>query len=104
MYTYKAKIKRVVDGDTFDLDIDVGFHITMNVRVRLKDIDTPEIRGSERPQGLIAMYYVQELFENAKDILVSTSRQGKYGRWLADIKLDGQDLRFSIINKFPELA
>ncbi len=44
MYTYNAKLVRVVDGDTVDLKIDLGFDIWINERVRLKDIDAPEVR------------------------------------------------------------
>ena len=43
MYNYKAKVVRVVDGDTVDLKVDLGFHISANERFRIKDIDTPEI-------------------------------------------------------------
>ena len=42
MYTYKAKLDRVVDGDTIDVNIDLGFDISVHKRVRLADIDTPE--------------------------------------------------------------
>ena len=54
---FQAKVKRVVDGDTLDLDIDLGFHITLSERVRLMGIDTPETRSRdpiEKSSGLIA--------------------------------------------------
>ncbi len=48
MYNYNAKITNVVDGDTFDFEIDLGFGITYKNRLRLYGVDTPEVRGSER--------------------------------------------------------
>lgn len=51
IYQYKATIVRVIDGDTLELDAQLGFHVTKRVRVRLRDIDAPEIRGEERAAG-----------------------------------------------------
>ena len=53
MYEYKAIVKKVYDGDTITVDIDLGFGITFNDKsIRLSGIDTPEIRGEERLEGL----------------------------------------------------
>ena len=62
-YRYNAKVMRVVDGDTLDLEIDLGFNIKINERVRLFGIDTPETRTrdlEEKKRGLEAKEYVRE--------------------------------------------
>ena len=58
---FQARVKRVVDGDTLDLDIDLGFHITLSERVRLMGVDTPETRSRdlvEKADGLKAKEFV----------------------------------------------
>jgi len=86
MYTYKAKVKRVVDGDTVDLDVDLGFHVIMRLRGRLIDVDTPE-RGHQ--DWTRATETLERLLKEQEDkegyITISTAKTGKYGRWLIDI-------------------
>ena len=86
MYTYKAHIIDVYDGDTVTAVVDLGFHVTMKIKVRLKGIDAPELRGEERPAGLVSKARLEELILN-KDVLLYTfkDKQEKYGRWLGDI-------------------
>lgn len=87
MYEYKAKVVNVVDGDTMDLDIDVGFEITIHTRVRLYGIDTPETRTKDRfekQQGLQAKEFVTNAVDG-KEVTVQTHSQGKFGRYLAVI-------------------
>lgn len=88
MWTYFCGLHRVVDGDTIDLNVDLGFHLVINIRVRLLDVDTPEIRGEERTQGLIAKAYVEEWLGQAEQLRVTTEKTGKYGRWLGVIWRD----------------
>jgi micrococcal nuclease len=86
MYTYKCKVSRVIDGDTLSLSVDLGFNITNEIRVRLIDIDTPEVRGKDREFGLLVTEKVREWVKNAPgQLYVSTKKTGKYGRWLARI-------------------
>jgi len=86
MYIYKMKLIRVVDGDTMDLSIDLGFRIIHNIRVRLLDIDTPEVRGIQKSFGLAAKEAVKTWFNDTdRPFFVETSKTGKYGRWLARI-------------------
>lgn len=86
MYNYKAKVKRIVDGDTVDLEIELGFKIKTEVRCRLLNVDTPE-RGHEDFKR--ASQLLEDAIVNAKDkdgfIIVNTHKTGKYGRWLVDI-------------------
>jgi len=93
LYTYKARLDRVVDGDTVDLVIDLGFDIHHRVRCRLFGIDTPEVRTKdlhEKELGMAAKAYVIDWFDLNKECYVETikDRTGKYGRLLAKIYAD----------------
>ena len=83
-YIYNAEVISVYDGDTVRLDIDLGFKTwMMNESCRLYGIDTPEIRGEERPQGLESRARLIELTLGRKVIINSfKDKRGKYGRWL----------------------
>ena len=102
MYKYKAFLKRVVDGDTYDLIIDVGFSILIEHRFRLKDVDTPETwrpkSEAERIHGEAATAFViKEL--TGKEFTVSSSKLGIYGRYECDIMYgDLQDLATELKN------
>jgi micrococcal nuclease len=86
MYEYKAKVVKVVDGDTVDCDVDLGFYMTARIRFRLARIDTPEIRGEERPEGLLAkQWLIDTLQKSNNEITVQTGKTGKYGRWIGEI-------------------
>ena len=86
MYVYKAKLIRCVDGDTADLEIDLGFHIVAKIRGRLLGVDTPE-RGHQDYKKATAM--LENLIWMQRDgegyFTVRTEKTGKYGRWLIDI-------------------
>jgi len=96
MYKYKAKVERIVDGDTMDVVIDLGFKITTFQRIRLAKINTPETytvkKDSEEYQkGMAAKQYVeQRIAANNNEIYLETEKvTEKYGRyigmiWLAD--------------------
>lgn len=88
MYLYKAKILSVYDGDTVTALVDLGFHIQIEIKVRLFGINTAEVRGEERAQGLLAKARVVELVLG-KEVVIKTfkDKQEKYGRWLGVIFL-----------------
>lgn len=95
MYKYKAKIVRVVDGDTFDATVDLGFTVSVLQRFRVADIDTPESwrpkTESERIHGKEATAHATSLLEG-KDVIIESTKAGKYGRYLAKVTLpDGED-------------
>lgn len=93
-YTYRARIRKVVDGDTVDVDIDLGFNTwMMNQRLRLAGIDTPELRGTEKTAGLEVKAYVQEVFNNYPKVIIETKKdsKGMYGRWIATIWYQQED-------------
>ena len=77
MYEYKAKVVKIVDGDTVDVDIDLGFGVTLkDERVRIMGIDTPESRTSDKVEkvfGLAAKERVKQLIE--KDTVLKTFAQ-----------------------------
>ena len=85
-HKYKAKVRRVVDGDTLDLDIDLGFHITLSERVRLLGIDTPETRTRdlvEKNNGLKSKRFVEEFATGS--VFIEVHGFGKFGRPLVDL-------------------
>lgn len=83
MYTYHAKVYNVVDGDTLDIDIDLGFKIGIKARVRLDGVDTPE-RG--QPGYAEAAAFVAEQVYG-KPVVVQTFKVSKFGYYLARIVL-----------------
>lgn len=91
IWRYYCTVDRIIDGDTIDLIIDLGFFTHTKIRVRLLDIDTPEIRGPERPEGLQAKAFVEEWLAERDVLVVETHKTGKYGRWLADLWVTGHD-------------
>jgi len=92
MYEYKAVVIRVVDGDTFDADVDLGFNLTMKARFRLNDVDTPEIfrpkSRAESEHGYEATEFVKSLALNAVVTLRTTKDVGIYGRYGAEVIFD----------------
>jgi micrococcal nuclease len=99
MYEYNVKkITAVIDGDTIDVDIDLGFDISYSQRVRLAGIDTPESRTKnlkEKALGLEAKDYLKYKIKDAKQIVIKTEKPDsseKYGRILGWLYLDGSKL------------
>ena len=90
MYEYRATIRRVVDGDTVDITLDLGFDILYNNRLRLHGIDTPESRTrdlEEKKLGLAAKERVKELCPVGSTVTIKTIKdgRGKFGRILGEI-------------------
>jgi micrococcal nuclease len=89
-----AEVKRIIDGDTFDLEIDLGFDIWLATRVRLLGADTWEVRGEERELGKIASARVHELIPEGSSIRIRSFKggtRGSFRRWLAEVayRVDG---------------
>ena len=97
MYTYKIKLDRVIDGDTIDAYIDLGFDVSIKKRIRFMGINTPESRTrdlEEKARGLAAKDRVKNILEENKDFTLHSEEVGKFGRELGKIyldKLDGKD-------------
>ncbi len=86
MYTYFVKsVDRIVDGDTIDISIDLGFDLTKKERVRLAGIDTPETRTKnpkEKEMGYQATEFLEMHLMEATKLTVRTEKDGKFGRML----------------------
>lgn len=89
-YVYAARCVQVIDGDTLDLDIDLGFFVTLRQRVRLRGIDTPELRGKDKERAVAARTEVT-IWTDGVELLIRTEldKADKYGRLLAEIWVDG---------------
>lgn len=95
MFTYKAVVLNVVDGDTIDVRVDLGFRIFTTQRIRLSRIDTPE-RGQN---GFAeARDFLIDLIEG-KTITLRTHGVSKWGHFLGDVILDGQDINQLLLEK-----
>lgn len=94
---YVKKVTKVVDGDTIDVDIDLGFDISFSSRVRLAGIDTPESRTSDKMEkalGIEAKSYLKNAIDSAKSVVIKTEKMDsseKYGRILGWVYLDGSE-------------
>ena len=91
MYTYKIKLDRVIDGDTIDAYIDLGFKVSVKKRIRFKGINTPESRTrdlEEKARGLAAKDRLKNLLEGANTIQLNSYGVGKYGRCLGELHVD----------------
>ena len=97
MYQYKVKLDRIIDGDTVDCYIDLGFDIQTKKRIRFAGINTPESRTrdlEEKKRGLAAKARLKEILEQASEIHLDSQGLGKYGRVIGRIhisKLSGKD-------------
>jgi len=104
-YLYHAKVERWVDGDTVDLEVDLGFKVSVHERFRLFGIDTPEMhpkkadfpseeaRQDEVKLAKAALKYATSLAPPGSSVVVETFKdaQGKYGRWLVRVYVPTRD-------------
>ena len=94
MYTYKMSPLKVVDGDTIDAEIDLGFDIKVKKRVRFMGINAPESRTKdleEKAKGLAAKDRVKALLDGCENVQLKSHGVGKFGRCLGEIMLDMVD-------------
>ena len=96
MYQYKIKrIKRIIDGDTIDIDIDLGFNLTISHRVRLKGIDAAETRTKdleEKAEGIRARLWLEKELARQGEWIIETHKEDKYGRILGTLYLVGDSV------------
>lgn len=94
MYEYRARVKRIVDGDTVDFVVDLGFSVHTTIRTRLLGVDTPErghedwAKAKDMCQDLLyesAGIHNPHGFPVETEVIIRTSKTGKYGRWLVEI-------------------
>ena len=94
MYTYKISPLKIVDGDTIDADVDLGFDIKVKKRIRFMGINAPESRTrdlEEKARGLAAKDRVKQLLDGCNNIQLNSHGIGKFGRCLGEIMLDTID-------------
>lgn len=102
-YRYSAKVIKIVDGDTVDAMIDLGFDIWIKRRIRFYGIDTPETRTTnleEKEKGLLSKARVTQLIEeHDNNISIESHGVGKYGRCLATVYVDGINVNKLLIEE-----
>jgi micrococcal nuclease len=98
MYEYRVKqVLKIVDGDTIDVDIDLGFDISFTSRVRLAGIDTPESRTTDKKEktlGLEVKQRLKDILSKSSSVVIRTEKPDsteKYGRILGWIFIDGAE-------------
>lgn len=104
MYEYKATVKRIIDGDSLILDIDLGFYMFMNeTKIRLYGLDTPEMNSEDpllRLQAVLATRYLFDNLQIGEKVIIKTvlDKREKYGRLLATIiTKDGLNINEGLI-------
>lgn len=88
LYWYRARVDRVVDGDTIDLITDLGHRMNTGQRYRLLGIDTPEKKTTTYEAGVAAQAFLEALVRPAADaglLLAKTYKSDSFGRWLVDL-------------------
>tara|TARA_B100001939_G_scaffold104095_1_gene90027 strand:- start:1388 stop:1813 length:426 start_codon:yes stop_codon:yes gene_type:complete len=104
MYEYSCKVERVVDGDTIDVILDLGFSVSYKSRVRLYGIDTPESRTrnkDEKARGKLASAFLSKAIEIADQVVIRTElkdSRGKFGRVLGTVVCDGEDINQGMVD------
>lgn len=105
-YTYKAKIINVVDGDTVDAQVDVGFRIVMTQRLRLNLINAGELHSKDleaRASAVKAKDFVKEAILG-KDVIVTTYKADSFGRYLSDVYYSKEDQQVQLNNEMLSLG
>ena len=103
MYEYGCTVTRVVDGDTIDVVLDLGFSILHKCRVRLYGIDTPESRTrdkDEKARGKLASKFLKNSIDKGKTVVLQSKlkdSKGKYGRVLGAVIVDGVDINEKMV-------
>jgi micrococcal nuclease len=90
---YEAVILSVVDGDTYDAIVDLGFNISLKIRIRLHGVNCPELKSNDpdiKANGISAKVFVEKILKNP--VKISVHRMDPYGRWESDVLFGGMDL------------
>ena len=105
-FSYRVnKVIKVVDGDTIDVMLDLGFDIMYKSRVRLFGIDTPESRTSDKTEkkyGLMSKKFLQDELKSASKLSIKTYKgeeTGKFGRILGDVFVDGKSVNMKMVKE-----
>lgn len=82
---HDATVVRVVDGDTVDLNIQLGYRVSVRERIRLYGIDAPELTGENKVAGLISKAALENILASGRIVVHGGEREDSFGRWLADV-------------------
>ena len=110
MYEYGCQVTRVVDGDTVDVILDLGFSILHKCRVRLYGIDTPESRTrdkDEKVRGKLAAKFLEDSINNGTKVILRSKlkdSKGKYGRVLGEVIVDDININELMVKKYLAVA
>ena len=96
LFTYRAYIIRVIDGDTFTAIIDLGFEFVTEQKLRLRGLDAPEI---DTVEGKKAKEFLEQKLKKGAPVLIKTEKSDKYDRYLADVFVDGKYLNQELLDK-----
>ncbi len=88
-YIYRAKLDRIIDGDTAIFMVDLGFKTYSAVNCRLRGVNTPEVTGATKVAGLAAKDYSYNLLQGKNLIIQSYHDQMSFARWVCDVWVDG---------------
>lgn len=101
LYYYRAKVLRVVDGDTVQVDLDKGFMERQQVRLRLLGINAPELHSpdpEERVAALLAKSALEEMLKD-KDVIIRTHKTDSFGRYLAEVWAGETNVNVTLLEK-----
>ena len=109
MYEYSCEIDRVVDGDTVDVIIDLGFKIFHKARVRMYGIDTPESRTrdlDEIARGILSKSFLQDALVQSNKVIIKTQKdaKGKFGRVLGELYVNDINIIQLMVDKYLAVA
>ena len=109
MYEYGCSIDRVVDGDTVDVTIDLGFKIFHKARVRMYGIDTPESRTrdlDEKARGILSKSFLQDALVQSNKVIIKTQKdaKGKFGRILGELYVNDININQLMVDKYLAVA
>ena len=102
LHHYKAELIRIIDGDTIDVMLDLGFFVWVKKRIRLYGIDTPETRTrdlEEKQRGNAATFRLAELISHPTKFTISSHGLDKYGRCLGTIFVEGENINELLVSE-----
>lgn len=100
-YIYDAVVTNVVDGDTVDVDVDLGFTVWVKIRLRLWGIDTMEINDKDSTKRELAQKAKQKLIDQLlnQKVVIESFKTDKYGRWLAVVYINGSSINQQLLDE-----
>lgn len=99
VYKYNAICSHVIDGDTIEISIDLGFEVSIAGTVRLLGINAPELRGKTKAEGLKSKNALSEMILFKRIVIETVKAKEKYGRYLATVYLDNLNVNQEMIKR-----